>query len=187
MIISPKQWLKWASQLAPKERRNWIEAMKAELSQIDDYKTREKFAFGCFRAALTELLRSRKGLNYAARIGGAILILMMCAYGIISGARLGSAPETLALSKPITGLCVFYMAGAGLLMASLKGLQIYASLGLGASAGGWIYCLLIRPSFDHLSTEFLTALTLEATGFMAGLLLASIYLDLLYSPEVHDA
>lgn len=187
MIFSPHIWLKWAEFLMPKKQHVWLSAMRAELSHITSPAERQRFAIGCFVAALNAALKSRKGLNYTARIGGGFMILAMSSYGIISSAGLASAPETLVLSKIIIGLCLFYIGGAGLLIASLKGLKVYASTGFGCAAIGWIYCLAVRPKIDGVSAEFLTALNLEAAFLMASLFLASIYLNWLYSPENYDA
>ena len=187
MIFSPELWLRWAQKVLPPSQEDWCRAMKAEFLSILNYDERNAFAFGCFRAALFEALRSRKGLNYIARGFGASLILSMSAFGILCGARLGATQETLAFSKLITGLCLSYMVAAGLLIASLRGLKIYAGIGFGFAAIGWIYFTLARPSYETLSSEFLAAVNIEAAGLMASLFLASIYLNWLYSPEAENA
>ncbi len=184
---TPQTWLQWAKQIMPHGRKEWLTAMEAELSSITDKIAGQSFAFGCFKTAIFEATRSRRGLHIIARAAGAFLIFMMSFAGILVSLKLGATPETVVESKMILGLCLFYMAASGLFILSLRGLQIYASIGLCFAVSGWGYCILTRPRFETISTEYLTAISIEATGFMAGLILATIYLNWLYTPRTDDA
>lgn len=188
MIISSETWFRWAAKFMPRGRADWLDAMKIELEQISDPATRNAFAFGCFRAAMLEGAQSRKGLSYIARVGGASCLFMFSsAAGIFWTSKISSHPETLAIAKVITVLCLFYMCGAALLMASLRGLKVYAAMGFTVATLSLLYCLLARPNYEHLSTDFLTAISFEAAGMMAGLFMAGVYLSWMYTPAIHDA
>lgn len=188
MSISSQIWFRWAGKFMPRDRANWLAAMKIELEQIADPVERNAFAFGCFRVAMLEGARSRKGLSYIARVGGAALLFAFSSFAAIFWtAKVSSQPETLAFAKLITILCLCYMCGAALLMASLRGLKIYAAMGFSIATLSWVYCLVERPNYQHLSTDLLTAISFEAAGIMAGLFVAAIYLGWLYTPSIHDA
>ena len=187
MMLTPHTWLQWAKLFMPLERAEWLAAMEAELSNISDKVERKNFAIGCFKASAHEAVRSRRGLHYIARITGALLIFIMSFAGILMSLKLGAIPENVIESRLITGLCLLYMVAAGLCILSLRGLQIYAGIGLSFAVLGWIYCMLAHPKFETLSVKYLTALSVEASGFMAGLFLATIYLNWLYTPKNNNA
>lgn len=171
----------------PRARGDWLAAMEIELEQISDLAARNQFAFGCFKAAMLEGAQSRKGLSWLARTGGAAFIFAGACTMILWVTKAGTEPETLAFAQLITGLSLFYMCGAALLMTTLRGLKIYAALGFVTAALSWGYFRFIGPGYPDLSPELLTALSVEAAGFMAILLAASVYLNWLYSPEIHEA
>ncbi len=184
---SPQTWLQWAKRIMPLKRAEWLTAMEAELFDILDKNERQYFAIGCFKAALFEFVRSRQGLHFIARATGAFLIFIMSFAGILVSVKLGAMPETIAVSRLLIGLCLFYMLASGLFVLSLKGLQIYAGIGFSLAISGWAYCSFARPKFETLPVEYLTAISVEASGFMAGLLLATIYLNWLYTPTANNA
>ena len=86
----------------------------------------------------------------------------------------------------MTVLAVFYALGAALLMASLKALKIYAGIGFCIAALMMSYFLSAAPSYVYLSSKYLAAISFEAAGAMATLFMASIYLNWLYDPAIHD-
>lgn len=171
----------------PHGRGEWMIAMERELEQIADTEARNRFAYGCFKAALFEYAKSRKGLSWLARTGGAALIFAGSCAIIHWTTQAGAERETLAFANLITGLCLIYMCGAALLMTTLRGLKIYAGLGFAAAAISWIYFRFMGAGYKDLPPEFLTALSVEVAGFMGILLAASVYLNWLYRPEIHEA
>ncbi|MBL4871185.1 MAG: hypothetical protein JKX72_09550 [Robiginitomaculum sp.] len=187
MMLTPHTWLQWAKRLMPLERAEWLTAMETELSNISDKVERKNFAIGCFKAAVHETVHSRRGLHYIARATGAFLTFIMSFTGIVMSLKLGAMPENVVESRLITGLCLLYMVAAGLFALSLRGLQIYAGIGLSVAVLGWVYCMIVHPKFETLSVKYLTALSVEASGFMAGLFLATIYLNWLYTPKANNA
>jgi len=186
MMIDPKTWLRWARLILNPKRADWLRAMEAELFEIPDAGERSRFGFGCFTSVLHDAARSRRGLNYIARGLGAFLILVMSVAGVWMMVKLGKSPETFAASRLVIGLCLFYLVSAGLLIVSLRYLQIYAKLGLVLAVSGWAYCALAKPSFETLQVDFLSAISVEMAGFMIGLFIATIYLNWLYNPEACD-
>ena len=187
MILSALIWVSMARRIMPDANKDWLDAMEAELFAISDSAMRQKFAFGCFQTALFYAARSRKGLSYIARGGGALLIVMMCFYGILHSTRIGASEELLAISYLISGLCLFYLGGAALLLTSLKGLKIYAILGFALALISAIYFRFTTQNFEGLPTDFLVAINFEVAGIMLCLFLASLYLNCLYKPELDDA
>ena len=186
MIISSQLWLKWATLFMPSGREDWLKAMKSELDEISNPSDRNVFAFGCFKTALMEGVRSRKGLSWLARTGGASLLFSFSTFVILWSTKDVSQPETLVFAKVMSALGFSYMFGATLLMASLRGLKVYAGIGFGMAAMGWGYFRFARPSYEYIPTETLTAISFEAAGFMAILFMAAVYLHWLYDPSIHD-
>ena len=186
-MISVKTWFKWASVIATRNGRDWLYAMEAELTEIADTKEQNRYAFGCFVSVLQDVVRSRRGLQFIARMFGAFLIIVMSSIGIWMGIKFGGSQETLELSRLVTTLCCFYLVSAGLHICSLRHLQIYAKFGILIGVSGLSYCFVGSPQFETLSTEFLRAIAIEATAFMMMLFLASIYLNWLYEPDLQNA
>lgn len=187
MNISPETWLLWTTQIMPRDRTDWLAAMRVELEQIASPSDRNAFAFGCFKAALLEVAQSRKGLSFIARVGVASLIFIgAIAAWVLWIARMDAQPEALALSKVIMPICLAYMCGAVLLLTSLKGLKFFAAMGFSLAVLSASYCLFARPIYMDLPLEFLTALSFEVAGIMAGLLFFGVYLTWLYNPDIHD-
>ena len=186
MILSPQTWLKWAAKLMPPSRKDWLAAMQNELEQISGPAEQNVFAYGCFKTALLEGARSRKGLSWVARSGGAAALFAFSAVLILWGTKNISSPETLAFAKLMTVLAVFYALGAALIMASLKALKIYAGIGFCIAALMMSYLLSTAPSYAYLSSKYLAAISFEAAGAMATLFMASLYLNWLYDPAIHD-
>jgi hypothetical protein len=187
MIPTPQTWLKIASKVMPNERSDWLQAMYSEFNEISSPSEKATFAFGCFKTAIFESARSRKGLNYIARWGGAIFIFVICIFGIFTAGSFGTEPESIAASRLIIILCLVYMCGAIFLITSLKNLRIYAGLGFGLAIASFVYCSLTRPNLASLPTEFLAAISIEAAGLMAALFLSTIYLRWLYVPSLNNA
>lgn len=122
MIISSELWLTLAEKLMPRDREDWLIAMKMELAQITTPSNRNTFAFGCFKVAFLERAQSRKGLSLIARIGAASLLFSgSIAIWAWWTAKANTQPDTLALSKIFIPLCFAYMCGAALILTSLKG------------------------------------------------------------------
>jgi len=65
--------------------------------------------------------------------------------------------------------------------------KIYAGIGFGVAAMGWIYFRLAHRSYDNMPIDTLAALSFEAAGFMAILFMAAVYLTWLYDPHIHEA
>jgi len=187
MMPSSQTWLRWASFFMPVHNDDWLAAMTAELSAISNPKDRNAFAFGCFKAALLQAASSRKGLNYIMRAGGAIILTALSSAGFYASVKWGQTPEHLSASKILMVFCIYYMCGAALLLASLRGLRIYAAIGFCVTLIGWAYYGIARPRYEHISTEFLMAINFEAAGLIASLFFATIYLSWLYTPDLHDA
>jgi len=191
MIPSPETLLHWAKIITLKSQIEWSEAMRCEMASIPDSHQRYSFALGCLKAALIERARSRKGLQYTARVCGAACLFMICCYGIFSAESFGAesfdaAPKDIAASQLITKLCLVYMCGAGLLILSLKGLKIFAMGGLFIGLLSAFYLKITPPDNSVLSHEFLMALSLEASILMIALFCAATYLNFLYAPD-YDA
>ena len=184
---SPDRWLQWAVNIMPKEKQKWLVSMMAECEQVSNPVERQLFAIGCFKVAILEWARTRKGLNYIARAGSAFILMAGCCMGVYVATKSGVWPGAIYISKIITGLCIFYMAGSALILVSIKGLKIYAAAGFSAAMMGFGYCRLISSRLESLPTDYLAALCLEAAGLMIGLFFAAIYFNLLYSPGVDDA
>lgn len=186
MNISPQTWFLWTAKIIPQDRTDWLAAMKVELEQIAIPSERNAFAFGCFKAALLESAQSRKGLSFIARVGVASLIFAgSIAAWVLWIARMESQPEALAISKVIMPICLAYMCGAALLLTSLKGLKFFAAMGFSLAVLSASYCLFAQPIYMDLPSEFLTALSFEVAGIMAGLLFFGVYLTWLYNPDIH--
>lgn len=188
MIVLSEIWLKMSEKLMPRDRQNWLMAMKTELDQISAPSDRKAFAFGCFKAALLESAQSRKGLSFIAR-GGAASILFMGSIAIwfLWTAKMSAQPEALAIANILKPLCFAYMCGAALLLTSLKGLKFYAVIGFCVAGLSSAYCLVSQPVYLNLPSDFLTALSFEVAGIMAGLFFFAVYLTWLYNPDIHEA
>lgn len=187
MNISSETWLLWTAKVMPNDRTDWLAAMRVELEQITIHSDRNAFAFGCFKAALLESAQSRKGLSFIARGGVASLIFAgSIAAWILWFVRMNAQPEAFAISMVIMPICFAYMCGAVLLLTSLKGLKFFAAMGFSLAVLSTSYCLFARPIYMNLPLEFLTALSFEVAGIMAGLLFFGVYLTWLYNPDIHD-
>lgn len=187
MNVSSDMWLKWAEKFMPQQRTAWLRAMRNEYEQVSNAAEQNAFAFGCFKVALLECVRSRKGLSWLARTGGALFLFAFSSAAILWSIKDVSQPEAIVFAKIITAFCLSYLCAATLLMTSLKGLKVYSGIGFCVMALGWTYSYLARPSYEYLPVELLMALSLEAGGIMIGLFVAAIYLSWLYNPNVHDA
>lgn len=185
MRISSSTWLKWAALLMPIGRTEWLNAMKSEMTEIEDLKEQQRFAFGCFRAALSEWPKSRRGLSQLSRITGATLLMLISVFGIYQSFFVLNQGATAALSKIIFGMCCIYIVAAIFMVASLKNLRAFSLAGVVTGALAWIYCQQFVVGTEALPKKFLSAVTLEATGMMGCLCLASVYLGWLYDPETH--
>lgn len=188
MIISSETWLMLAEKIMPRDREDWLIAMRTELDQIGAPSDRKAFALGCFRAALLESAQSRKGLSLIARVGAASLLFTgSIAIWVLWTAKVNTHTDALAISKIFMPLCFVYMCGAALILTSLKGLKLYAAMGFSLAGLNAIYCLIIRPDYLNLPSDFLTALSFEVAGIMAGLFFFAVYLTWLYNPDIHEA
>lgn len=186
MKISAQLWWLWAAKVMPQNNHDWLAAMKAECREIQDASERETFAAGCFRAALLERARARKALNYMARAIGAAGLIGGSSLGIRAAINMASNPAHAVAAKIIFALCVFYICGAALLVASLKGLKIYAASGLTLAAFSWVYIQIKKPDIQALPVEFIAALNIETMALMASLLFAAIYLGWIYTPHFNE-
>jgi len=187
MIISSFTWLKWAAYFMPSGRTEWLAAMRSELIEINDQKEQQRFAFGCFRASLSEWPKSRRGLSQLTRISGASLLTIISLLGIYQSSFVLNHGDTAALSKIILGMCCIYIVAAIFLLVSLKNLKAFSCAGAVIGALAWIYCQQFSVGTEALPQRFLTAVTFEATGMMGSLFLASVFLGWLYDPEVQQA
>lgn len=187
MKISTQFWWRWAAKIMPENRQSWLEAMKMEYYEIQNTSERNAFAAGCFRAALLERTRSRKTLNYMARGIGALGLIGGSSLGIMAAIEMSNNPAHLIAAKIILALCLFYMCGAALLIASLKVLKIYASSGLALAAFSWIFVQITKPDIQTLPAEFIAALNIETMALMGSLLFAASYLGWLYTPHYDEA
>jgi len=186
MIPSPEKILDWAHLIIPKDKSDWLRAMQSELAVISKKTKRYSYALGGLKTAAYQAARNRKVLHYIMRICGAACLFMLCCYGIFSTANFDPEPKDIAAGQLITKLCLFYMCGAGLLILSLKGLKIFAAGGLSIGILTTLYLKIAAPHHSLLSQEFLMAVALEASILMIALFCASIYLNLLYTPD-YDA
>ena len=187
MSISPQTWFLWTAKIIPHERTDWLAAMRAELDQISLPSKRNAFAFGCFKTALLESAQSRKALSFIARMGVASLMFIgSIAAWILWIAKIDAQPEALAIFKVIMPIFLAYMCAGVLLMTSLKGLKFFAAMGFSLAVLSASYCLFARPIYMDIPLEFLTALSFEVAGIMAGLLFFGVYLTWLYNPDIHD-
>jgi|GEM_PF-1986707 len=168
----------------PHDQKDWIDAMRAEMFEMTVEEERRRFAFGCLKSALNAVIYSRKGLSYIARGSGAFFISAVSLLGIWEWNTSTTPEDYMALSKLITGVCLFYCLAAILLLTSLKSLKVYALSGLGLAVTAWVYCVAIRPEYEAMPLEFLIALSFEMSVFMAMLFGASLFLNGLYSPKM---
>ncbi len=187
MKISAQLWWLWAAKVMPKSSQAWLTAMKAECREIPNASERETFAAGCFSAALLERVRNRKTLNYMARAIGAAGLVGGSSLGIKAAMDMANNPAHAIAAKIIFALCLFYICGAALLVASLKGLKIYATCGLALAAFSWVYIQIRKPDIQTIPAEFIAALNIETMALMASLLFAATYLGWLYTPHFDDA
>jgi len=187
MITSPQSLLNLAGKFMPRRRTEWLTAMQAELSIIEDPRARLNFAFGCLKSAALEAAQSRKGLSYIARCGGAAISIGFSIFGVVFAAQYSANPDGELIAKMIIGLCLSYGFGALLLLTSLQALRKFAGAGFILTVVAWIYCMTQSNTLAYLQIDFLTALSLEAAAIMAGFFIAATYLRWLYNPEFHDA
>lgn len=185
MIPSPEKILDWAQAVMPEDPSDWLRAMRAEMAVIPAKPAQYSFALGGLKAALYHAAQSRKALHYIARLCGAACLFMICGYGLYNAAKFGNSPKEMVTGQLITGLCLLYMCGAGLLILSLKGLKIFAAAGLSIGLFSALYLKAGPSHHGLLPHEFLMALSLEASALMIVLLGAAVYLELLYK-DGHD-
>ena len=185
MIFDTHAWLNVAGRVARTERKEWLTAMAVEAAQIENTKERHEFAYGCFKTALNDRIRSRQSLHYIARISGAILIMAMSFMGLLT--IQGNTTLGTEAIKLISFLCMSYLGASCLLLVSLTGLRIYAAIGTAFAGCLWLYCVLLQPEFTTIPLKFLTAIAVEIAGFSISLILITIYLNWLYDADLaHD-
>ena len=85
MIISPQTWLRLAAFIVPENRKEWLNAMEAEMTIIEGEHDRKNFARGCALAGLKAFSRSRRGLNLIARGAGAAFITSVSVCHVVMG------------------------------------------------------------------------------------------------------
>lgn len=183
MIFSSSNWLQWAALFMPENRKEWLKAMTSEMEQIVEPQERQSFAFGCFRAALLEWPRSRRGLSQLSRMTGATFLTMISLAGIFQSYVMLGRAETAAYSKIIFGMCCVYICAAVFMITSLKNLRAFTLAGFSLGALVWTYCQFWVAGTEALPKRFLTAVSFEATGMMFSLFIASVFLGWLYDSE----
>ena len=182
MNVDPHIWLRWAAPFLTTGRSEWLRAMQAELSHIPDQRAQHQFARGCFFSILNDFSRSRRGLNYIARGGGACCILTLSLFGVWSAVHISDTAPTSLVPYMIMALCLFYMGAAGLLITSLNYLKTYVKFGTKLAVAGWLYGTFASSMTAPVSLSFVQALSIEMAGFMIGLYALTIWLGWLYTP-----
>lgn len=170
----------WTVRLTPDSRIKWAHAMATEFEAIAADQESIYFALGCLKTALVELLRTRSALNMLGRMVMATGLAMMCLVGLLVAANAQHTP----FQTTIFYLSLAYGLAAILAAFSLKMLRIYAFFGAILS-----FSILAGTHFDFylqkgLPANLVMALSMEATGLMTAVLLASTFLMLLHSPEL---
>lgn len=185
MIFKPQTWINMARNICGPRRAHWIEAMHAECDSIEDMREKSAFAAGCFKAAVSDTVRTRRGLSAIARLGGALVILLMSAYGFGAALKMSGTEFSAAMAVTVAGLCVFYAICAGLLAMSLRGLRLAAVTGFLAALAARLSLGFAAPELEASDIAFLKALSLEMAGLMTGFIAASVWLNWLYDPALH--
>lgn len=165
-MITANQWLIWASYLATDKQSDWLKAMQAEATFIDNDQEQARFAFGCFITVLRAVICSKQGIGYIARLLAILFITVMSLFGMVTGIKMGLVTETLPVSKAIITLCVVYLIGATLLLMSLRYSKHYAKLGIIFGLIGAYYAVVTGSPIEGISEDFFAALALEFTVFM---------------------
>ena len=187
MTSLPEKILLKADKFVSPNRKQWLLSMQAEIGAIPTAKERSRFAWGCCQALALDAAKSRRGLNYIARLAASLVMLMGGLTGIVMSQKLGASPEMMAFSKILIFLCSVYIGASILFILSLKMLRAYAVTGLSLAILSLTYCLILSPNAEPLPLEFLMALSLEFGAVMFGLVFISIYLSWLYDPELSEA
>ena len=187
MTSLPEKILLKAEKVVSPNRKQWLLSMQAEIGAIPTAQERSRFAWGCCRAIASDTAKSRRGLNYIARLAASLAMLMGGLTGIIMSQKFGASPEMMTFSKILVFLCCVYIGAAILFILSLKILRAYAVTGFGLAVVSLIYCLILSPNTEPLPLAFLTALSLKFGAIMFGLVFISTYLSWLYDPEFSDA
>ena len=186
MIMNSQTWLRLARRISDPRRADWLDAMSAECAHLDDPKQQSAFAAGCFKAALSDTVRTRRGLSAIARLGGALIILLMSGFGFGVALKLSGTEFSVPMAALVAGLCVFYAICAMLLAASLRGLRFVALAGFIVALGARLYLGMAAPELTASTSEFLKALSFEMAGLMTGFIMASVWLGWLYDPSLND-
>ena len=178
-------WIILASKFVPENRQDWLKAMLAECQNIDDPAARQKFARGCFIAVLGEWTRTRRGLSLLGRLGGAACLILLGVFGLLSARNMGLNPEQdlSGYARIISMLCVAYMGAGLLVLMSLRATRYLALGGCLLASAAFLYVQLAAPVIVGVNQAFLSAVSLETAGLMAGLFLACLYLSWVYDPD----
>lgn len=173
--------LQWAQRMMPPQRTSWVSAMEAEIRAIPSSGDRFLFAVGCLATAVIERVRTRNALAWIGRSIVAAGLFFMSAYGIFLTLQASNLDP--ANAKLVLSLCAIYALAAPLIMLSLHALCRFAGVGLISAIVAAFWFSMSGTSYLGLSANYLTALSLEAGLLMGALLLAGVYLSLLYGQD----
>jgi len=168
-----------AERLIPQDKRGWVRAMRAEHDEIDTGREKLTFVLGSLKVAVLSRAKTPQGLNLIGRslLTGALGSISFIVFWVTRQF------ESAQMANIFFCLCIFYTGAAMLALLSLRGLRIYAGAGLLGTSITWLFVQRTGFARGDLSNDFLLALSLEVTGIMAGVLIAALYLSLIYNPE----
>lgn len=177
--------MRWSTLVLPDERRQWAEAMRAEIDAIDDDGKALDFAFGCLGMSAKERVCRADFFANALRVSipfGLLALAVLAAYL----SRRHEGGDTRA--GDVFGiLCVIFAAGAGLFvtkgaMALVRFAGILIPIYLALS----LFLYTSPGSADDLSVaDLYLALAIEGIAIWSALLLAALFVARL--PAMHPS
>jgi len=166
--------------LMPNNQSDWSRAMGAEFSQIANGRARLKFALGCLKVSTLNAAQTRIGLSLIGRGLVAMGLLSFSLYGILFVSLQFPEPT---LASIFTALCFFYAGAAVMTVLSLKGLRLYACIGLVASVMSSLALKIGKFETLDASNNYLQALSFEWAAANMTLIVAAIYLSLINAKD----
>jgi hypothetical protein len=170
-LDGPGWLLAAATAILPADRRDWGQAMAAELAQIPDRAARWRFAAGCARTALFP----PGGGRVAVAAAGALAVLAVGAVAVGTGAVLPAGRVLgLVLVGLLGGLATLAVARSGRLGRAGPGAAVagLALAGVGACLAFTIYYLAEYPSYEPLRSPGLVASLPPVTAVVLAVVLA---------------
>jgi hypothetical protein len=155
--------------LAPPERREWLAAMLAEISAMDDGRSARRFARGCLRAALcSPPARDRTTSSLAGLVTATVgATIALCVYGLLVYPEIRSDWPWLIYLVVFVGLVAVYGL-VGLQLAQLGSSRVRllgVGVGLSGALVGW-WAASSQPVVSSPIALLAVAPPLLATGYV---------------------